>query len=905
MPKIRSEIRMIWLMVLIIAAVSAWFLDIPIVTYLSIIALVMSVMQYVDDIQKPADRIAEQAKIRIQHTSKIPLYISSIIAVVGGVIHWSWLVGIGATAWIFFFLRWLRRLEDHLNLLHQRILTLQLNEIQTQPQTHSTIEHSSLNNTVETELSFFDQIKRWIFNGNPVLKIAILVLVIGVILLLRFATEHWQLSLALKLGIVASCSAIVCALGIFLYSKNRSFALALQGLGLAGLFLTLFFAYYNHVISTLLMAGCCYAIVMLITLFLSLKQQSIELALMAMLIAYVAPFTLPVREISALELVGYYVVINVAVAVLSTLRPWKFLNQIAFLATVLIGGGYTFLHGHVQDRNLMTGLVLVHTAIFIWLSFRFSQLIAQSDIEQYTLKPVLDLALIFSAPIVGYGFIYLMYFHETAWQAGMSLVFALVFAVLFQLAKKNQSIHLIAQSYLSLMLIFLALIPPILLPEQWSVMGWAVEGAVIYGFALYRSSEISRYLAMGLLLVAGFTSIYYLVVLPILPTAMFWVLSFSYLTVVVLANSRTRFQQQMSMSAILFLSVLTLLSSIILVMLLLDYFDGSMKLAYTLLTLSVMYVLINEAMVRLKATWSWLIPKWFGVVPVMIFALGMIINLSHQGTILWSSLSERIVFLLAGLCMTLVWLRPIQGLQAEKEWVSLGTLSALALSSLALISSMPFIGVVIFPLIFCAWSAVQKSVWSDFWQARTSLLLMMIWIITSQLFSQQAFQAYFLPILNPFDLVSLAMLAGFIWLLNLQLKSGLDQSIVAILMVLSLLWLSSYILLRAMHFYLATPYNDLALWDNAAVQLSFTLLWVSLAFVTMSLASRKQLRPLWILGGSILCIVTLKLVLLDLSHVGTLMRVISFLGAGLVMLIIAYIAPIPDTQKDQLEDATL
>ncbi len=113
-------------------------------------------------------------------------------------------------------------------------------------------------------------------------------------------------------------------------------------------------------------------------------------------------------------------------------------------------------------------------------------------------------------------------------------------------------------------------------------------------------------------------------------------------------------------------------------------------------------------------------------------------------------------------------------------------------------------------------------------------------------------------------------------------------------MVLSLLWLSSYIVLRALHIYLGTPFNELALWGNATVQLSLTLLWVSLAFMTMSLASRKQLRSVWILGGSILVIVTLKLVLFDLSHIGTLTRVISFLGAGFVMLLIAYIAPIPE-----------
>jgi uncharacterized membrane protein len=43
--------------------------------------------------------------------------------------------------------------------------------------------------------------------------------------------------------------------------------------------------------------------------------------------------------------------------------------------------------------------------------------------------------------------------------------------------------------------------------------------------------------------------------------------------------------------------------------------------------------------------------------------------------------------------------------------------------------------------------------------------------------------------------------------------------------------------------------------------------------------------------------VTLKLVLFDLSHIGTFSRVISFLGAGFVMLMIAYIAPMPEREK--------
>jgi len=66
----------------------------------------------------------------------------------------------------------------------------------------------------------------------------------------------------------------------------------------------------------------------------------------------------------------------------------------------------------------------------------------------------------------------------------------------------------------------------------------------------------------------------------------------------------------------------------------------------------------------------------------------------------------------------------------------------------------------------------------------------------------------------------------------------------------------------------------------------------------MTIATKKSIRALWLLGASLLVLVTLKLVLFDLSHIGTLLRVGSFLASGLIMLIIAYIAPMPEQIKD-------
>ena len=900
MLKQHSEIRMMWLMVLIISAVGAWFLKLPILSFLCAIAFVLSVMQYVNAIEKPAEKLAAQSNSLFEPTSKVPLYLSSVIAVVGSIMDWYGLVGLAASSWIFFFLRWLQKLERNLKQIQINQNIINTHGIASNNENLTNLPFIAADPVSEKpELNFIDQIKSWIFYGNPVLKVAIVVLVIGVILLLRFATEHWQLSLSLKLAIVALLSFATTVFGMTFQNKNRSFALALEGLGLAGLFLTLFFGYYNQVIPSLAVAALCYAVIMSGTLLLSLRQQSVELALMAMLIAYIAPFTLPVRDATAVELVAYYLVINVAIAILSTLRPWKMLNQIAFLATTMIGGAYAFIYGYVHEQKTLTVLVLAHTAIFIWLGFRFSQLLAKKDLVRLNLKPVLDVALIFSAPIVGYLFIYLMYFEDTAWQAGMSLGFAVVFTVLYQLAKRNQSIGLISQSYFSLCLIFLALIPPILLPEEWSVTGWALEGVLIFIFALYRQSSISRYLAMGLLVVAGLSSLYYWVELAVFPSRMYWVLSFSYLAVVLIANAHADFRRQLSLPSVIFLSALSISANTILIILGLDLFDGVLQSVLSLLLLSLIYFTINEVLLARNAKWTWLLPKWFGLIPLIFFAFSIVLTHVGQGVLQWDSISERIIFAISGLVLTVLWLRPVLGEPSEREWISLGIFISLGLTSLTLLPNMPYISVVILPLLLFIWSRFYSTHQASalLWQSKSTIGLMVIWMICSQLFSEQAFQGYMMPLLNPFDLVSVVILLVFMGMLSSQLKLGLDRSVVAILMVLSLLWLSSYIVLRALHVYFQTPYNDLQLWDNAVVQLSLTLLWVSLAFITMSVATRKQIRSLWILGGSILFIVTLKLVLLDLSHVGTLTRVISFLGAGFVMLIIAYIAPMPEGEN--------
>jgi uncharacterized membrane protein len=105
-------------------------------------------------------------------------------------------------------------------------------------------------------------------------------------------------------------------------------------------------------------------------------------------------------------------------------------------------------------------------------------------------------------------------------------------------------------------------------------------------------------------------------------------------------------------------------------------------------------------------------------------------------------------------------------------------------------------------------------------------------------------------------------------------------------------WLNS-LLVRTLHHWAGT-----ALWpggalQSALVQTSLTILWTLTACTAMWLATRRAQRLPWMAGAVLLAVVVLKLFFVDLSNVGTLARIVSFLGVGGLMLVFGYLSPLP------------
>jgi uncharacterized membrane protein len=99
--------------------------------------------------------------------------------------------------------------------------------------------------------------------------------------------------------------------------------------------------------------------------------------------------------------------------------------------------------------------------------------------------------------------------------------------------------------------------------------------------------------------------------------------------------------------------------------------------------------------------------------------------------------------------------------------------------------------------------------------------------------------------------------------------------------------------LRTAHHWLGVAYEPGALGASAAVQTGLAIIWTLLAMGLMLLAARKALRAVWIAGAGLLGLVVLKLLFVDMSSAEGWQRIVTFIGVGVLMLVIGYFVPLP------------
>ena len=157
----------------------------------------------------------------------------------------------------------------------------------------------------------------------------------------------------------------------------------------------------------------------------------------------------------------------------------------------------------------------------------------------------------------------------------------------------------------------------------------------------------------------------------------------------------------------------------------------------------------------------------------------------------------------------------------------------------------------------------------------------------------------YLPLVNPLDITLFAALLLIAWWWVTLQRRGLLAVSTQRSQIGTALWggllfaVLNGVLLRGLHHWGNVPWAWDAMLASRLVQSALSIFWTVIALGVMVAATRRGIRNLWLIGAALMAVVVAKLFLIDLSNVGGIERVVSFIGVGVLMLVLGYFAPVP------------
>src|SRR3989344_5084962 len=168
--------------------------------------------------------------------------------------------------------------------------------------------------------------KSWLLGGNTIVRVGLVILFIGLSFLARYAASAGLLPVEFRLAAVAAVGIALLGVGFRKRTDKPGFALALQGGGVAVMYLTVFAAFRLYGLLPPLWAFGLMIAVCAASCALALLQDSRALAVAAFAGGFAAPILLSTGQGSHVGLFSYYTLLNLAILFIAHQRSWRVLN---------------------------------------------------------------------------------------------------------------------------------------------------------------------------------------------------------------------------------------------------------------------------------------------------------------------------------------------------------------------------------------------------------------------------------------------------------------------------------------------------------------------------------------------------------------------------------------------------
>ena len=812
----------------------------------------------------------------------------------------------------------------------------------------------------------WDRARDWLLGGNTVVRVGLVILFIGLSFLASYAASAGLFPIELRLALVIAVGVALLVTGYRTRVARPGFGTALQGGGVATIYLTVFAAAKWFGLASVVPALSMMVAVCALGAALALLQASQSLAVTAFAGGFAAPVLLASGGGHVALLFGYYTVLNAAILGIARRRAWRALNLLGFVATFGIamlweaGGGPSTLSDRPVGHAFIVASVLIYLAAAILYARRTPRRLGQ----------VVDTTLLFGPAVAGFGLEAGLLHHQPFGTAFAALGFA---ALYIALAASNRrrggpEARLLNDALLAIGIGFVTLAVPLALGARWTSAAWAMEGAGALWVGLRQARWLPR--AFGLVL-QGVAGLVFLGALrldvPTLP-----LLGPGFLGGVLIAGALLAtawwLREPPAVAESRWALGWTVVEAALprpVFLLGFAFWVGAWAIeagrfaptavagrppvpaftpAIQPLLAMLAYVASAWGADAVGRRTRWRVATWPGRVTIAVLALtfvGVVGGGEHVAFtpdwLIWAAVLTihlRLLFLAdrdeeagtpgpivaraghvgtawlgTAIVADTVWLAIDRAGLARTGWNDAGlpVVLALALVVLTRWATRRLTGPAPtrWPL---AGNAADYGWIAAAPVAGVALLVALAVALASP---GDASPLPYLPLLNPVDL-SLALVLGAALLWRRTALAATPRPRAGELLeapkTLAGMGGLTFVLvntvwLRAAHQLIGVAWDPGALLGSFVVQAGLALLWTLLALALMIGAHRRGVRNWWIVGAGLLGITVAKLLLVDMGNIGGAARVVTFMSVGVLMLVVGYLAPLPPQRAPSKDGA--
>lgn len=772
-------------------------------------------------------------------------------------------------------------------------------------------------NTAERWVLF---IKNFFTTGNVVVKTGVIILFFGVAFLLKYAAQRHAISADTWLIVVTFGAIGLLLFGWKLRHIKPNYALAIQGGAIGILYITIFTAANRFHLLPLATTFILMLCLVVCSCILAVLQNSRSLACLATIGGFLAPVLTASGTGSHIALFSYYAVLNAGIFVIAWFKAWRILNWLGFVFTFVIASLWGHDSYQAEYFNTTEPFLILFFLYYIGISILF----AYKQVPH--LKGLVDGSLVFGVPLVGFTLQSLL---VQDYEYGQAISALLVGILYFSLArwlwhKQTDGMRLLAESFLSLGVIFMSLAIPFTFDGNLTAAVWALEGAGISWIGIRQRRLLARLFGIMLQLGGGF--VFLISNLPTMDSIP--VFNSAYLGSFLLSigglfsafvfykyRMRLKLAEQLFHRLLLIWGLLWWFCSGIIEI---DNYVSSEYEVNTVLSFVAISMLIISLIAR---TLSWksaehppilLLPVMYGIAFIQILNapsgniladygfLSWILAFSIQILILyrcdhvWSNRKLSLWHILTMYLYMFLWcwiiadlvnyLLPDGQVWEDVIWGLIPALGILKMTYLRDRLSWPvmdypqsYVGSGLFPVV----------------------CYLGLWIILSCHEAGDPSPLRYITVFNPLELVQLLCLITMLNWMRLVKRGEIPKILFLTpslgfntIGFISFIWITS-VIAHSVHFYSGVRFDESAMLGSEIFQTSISIVWTLTAFIVMWAGTKQQLRKIWFVGACLLGVVVIKLFLIDLANSGGIAQIVSFMTVGILVLIIGYFSPIP------------